>query len=322
MEHTIAITIAFILDQIFGDPKRWPHPVKGLGYLIHQSDRWLNRGKFRKLNGFMMVIVLSLFVFVVSLLIIYFMYQIHPLLGLLTESWLIYTTIAQKSLKQASLDVYRPLKQKDINLARKKLAEIVSRDTNQLRERDIVRGTIETVAENTSDGITAPLFWAFIGGAPLAFVYRFVNTCDSMVGYQSERYKAFGYASAKFDDALNYIPARLTALVMVITNKTKGDSFKTIWHNVRIDAKKTASPNSGWLEASVAYLLHIKLGGTNIYEGKKVEAPILGGSQKQIAPLQIEHIQKTIRIMEKTVMTILLLIILGGIIIDITYTWF
>lgn len=322
MEHVIAIILAYIIDLIIGDPRSWPHPVKWFGRAIQLMEKWWNRGNYRKGKGLLMLIILMSITFSGSIFFIFLAYRIHPFMGIFVEAMFIATTIAQKSLKDASLLVYEPLEKGDLITARNNLAEIVGRDTNSLSEEAIVRGTVETVAENTSDGITAPLFWAFIGGAPLALVYRAVNTCDSMVGYKNERYHDFGFASAKCDDLLNYIPARLTAIVMLLINKNKDEKFGKLWSYIRTDAKKHASPNSGWLEATVAYLLHVQLGGINFYNGIRAESAIIGTLSNINSYLHKNHIKQTIRIMERTIIASLILIIVGGIFIEITFTWF
>ncbi|MFL6558987.1 MAG: cobalamin biosynthesis protein, partial [Bacillus sp. (in: firmicutes)] len=177
--HLVAITIAYIIDLFIGDPPHWPHPVRWIGKMIvFLETRW-NNGKSKRWKGVAMLLFILLIVFVIVLVLVLIGYHIHPVVGILVESIIISTSIAQKSLRVASLEVYRPLIAEDLPKARKKLSYIVGRDTDSLDEGEIARGTIETVAENTSDGVTAPLFWAFIGGAPLAMVYRAANTCDS-----------------------------------------------------------------------------------------------------------------------------------------------
>ncbi len=211
--HIYAITLAFLLDLLIGDPPKWPHPVKWMGMLIGRLDTKLNTGLHKKRNGIIMLLMVVLLVLVLTTGITYLAYQLHFIVGILVEAILISTTIAQKSLRGAGMEVYGPLVEGKMDEARLKLSYIVGRDTEKLDESEIVRGTIETVAENTSDGITAPLFWAFIGGASLAMVYRVINTCDSMVGYKNEKYSDFGWASAKLDDVVNWIPSRITGFL-------------------------------------------------------------------------------------------------------------
>lgn len=322
MTHIISIVLAYIIDLIIGDPRNWPHPVKWFGSFIQFMERKWNKGKNRQRKGFYMLLIIIVLTFTLSSLLVLLSYYIHLALGIVVEAILIATTIAQKGLKDTSLDVYHPLTKKDLKKARKELAEIVGRDTDKLSEQEIVRGAVETVAENTSDGITAPLFWALIGGAPLALVYRAVNTCDSMVGYKNKRYLQFGRASAKFDDMINYVPARITAFIMLLVNKPKRYSTLHIWSYVRQDARRHASPNSGWLEATVAYVLQVTLGGDNYYNGIKKQSTKIGTLQHNNQPLQKEHIRLTIKLMQKTVFVYVLLIIVGGVIIELATSWF
>ena len=186
------------------------------------------------------------------------------------------TTIAHKSLKDAALEVYDPLQKEDYQEARLKLSYIVGRDTEQLDESEIVRGTVETVAENTSDGVTAPMFWAWIGGAPFALLYRAINTCDSMVGYKNDKYSEFGWASARMDDVVNWIPSRLTGFIMLLANRPQKTKVKKTWKILFRDAKKHPSPNSGWCEAAAAAILGVQLGGVNTYKGIVSNRALMG----------------------------------------------
>ncbi|MCL6571585.1 MAG: adenosylcobinamide-phosphate synthase CbiB, partial [Bacillus sp. (in: Bacteria)] len=183
VNHLVAITVAYIIDMLIGDPPNWPHPVRWIGTMITFFEKRWNNGKSKRWKGVVMLLFILLFVFFIVLVLVLIGYKIHMFIGILVEGIIISTTIAQKSLKRASLEVYHPLIAGDLAEARKKLSFIVGRDTDCLDEGEIARGTIETVAENTSDGVTAPLFWALLGGAPLAMVYRATNTCDSMVGH-------------------------------------------------------------------------------------------------------------------------------------------
>ncbi|WP_338066681.1 adenosylcobinamide-phosphate synthase CbiB [Peribacillus acanthi] len=219
IEHCIAISIALLLDWIVGDPRWMPHPVVGMGKLISLCDKQLNQGKHQKRNGILMIVALILFCFLVTLFLVKSFYAIHPILGVTVESLLIFTTIAQRSLRDAAMEIYIPLSSGDLEQARYKLSMIVGRDTDNLPESEIVRGTVETISENTSDAITAPLFWTLIGGAPFAIVYRLVNTCDAMVGYRNAKYEKFGWASARLDDYLNWIPSRISGWLMMIVNE-------------------------------------------------------------------------------------------------------
>ncbi|WP_428910542.1 adenosylcobinamide-phosphate synthase CbiB [Niallia sp. Krafla_26] len=316
--HLLAITLAFLIDRIIGDPPTWPHPVKWMGSLISALDKKWNHGSNRKWKGIMMVLIVLIVVFIPTLLICKIAYTIHFIVGLFVESILIATTISHKSLKEAAMEVYTPLEKGDIQSARLKLSYIVGRDTEQLNESEMVRGTVETVAENTSDGVTAPVFWAWIGGAPLALVYRAINTCDSMVGYKNDRYLEFGWASARLDDVFNLIPSRMTAFMMVLANRPFHNDRKKAWEILFRDAKKHPSPNSGWCEAGAAALLGVQLGGTNTYKGIVSKRALMGDP---VYPLKQNHILNVNIILSRTVLFFLLFLWLGGVLIDMASTW-
>jgi len=319
LTHLYAITLAFLLDVLIGDPPKWPHPVKWIGTLISRLDQKLNTGHYKKQKGMVMLVIVLLLAFGLTVAITYLAYQLHMIVGIIVEAILIFTTIAQKSLRQAGMDVFRPLVEGDMSEARLKLSYIVGRDTDQLDEGEIVRGTVETVAENTSDGITAPLFWALIGGAPLAMVYRAINTCDSMVGYRNDKYGEFGWASAKLDDVVNWIPSRLTGFLMLLGYPSSYHQWKMRWLILWTDAKRHPSPNSGWTEAAVASLLGIQLGGRNVYKGVVSYRAKMG---QPLVPLKAIHIRKTISIMHFASLLFLILLWLGGLIYyGITNSW-
>ncbi len=316
--HLVSITIAYILDMFIGDPPNWPHPVRWIGTMITFIEKRWNNGKSKRWKGVAMLLFILLCAFFIVLVLVSIGYRIHPFVGILVESIIISTTIAQKSLKAASLDVYQPLIEGNLAEARKKLSYIVGRDTDSLDEGEIARGAIETVAENTSDGITAPLFWALLGGAPLAMVYRATNTCDSMVGHLNERYKEFGWASAKWDDVMNWIPSRLTGIIMLIGAVPEKMSDKKAWTILFRDAKKHPSPNSGWGEAAVAAILGIQLGGINYYKGLVSNRAKMGDP---IRSIQAEHIIKANHILSKTVLLFLLFLWVGGMLLEMAVTW-
>ncbi|KAA9017081.1 adenosylcobinamide-phosphate synthase CbiB [Niallia endozanthoxylica] len=320
IEHALSITLAVIIDRIIGDPPSWPHPVKWFGKMIAFLDKQLNNGgaQTRKWKGVWMLLIIILAVLLPSLLICMAAYSIHPLVGILVEGIIIAATIAQKSLKDAALEVYEPLQKEDLKEARLKLSYIVGRDTEHLPEPEIVRGTVETVAENTSDGVTAPMFWALVGGAPLALVYRAINTCDSMVGYKNENYQDFGWASARMDDAVNWIPSRLTGFMMLLANRPLKTNRKETWRILFRDAKKHPSPNSGWCEAAAAALLGVQLGGINTYKGMVSNRARMGDP---LVTLESKDILKMNRILSQTVDLFLILLWLGGVLVEMAVTW-
>lgn len=318
LNHLIAVTLAVILDWFIGDPPDWPHPVKWMGTLIYKLDRRMNKGSGRKAKGTAMVAAVLLIVGSIGVLLTSFFYFLHPLAGILMEAVMISTAIAQKSLKEAGLSVYYPLANNDFVESRHKLSWIVGRDTEQLEEPEIVRAAVETVAENTSDGITAPLFWAVLGGAPLALLYRAINTCDSMVGYKNDQYLDFGWASAKLDDLVNWVPSRITSLCMVMMNRPLYITRIAAWKMVRRDAKKHPSPNSGWGEAAVAAILGVQLGGTNYYKGIISERATMG---EALVILEKNHILAANKIVTATVPLFLAVLWLGGILVEMAISW-
>lgn len=318
IQHLGVIILAYVLDRFIGDPPDWPHPVKAFGKMIAFLDTHWNRGRYPRFMGVIMVIILLGMVLGVGLGLVILSYRLHPVAGFGLEAVLIATTISHKGLQKAACDVAGPLQHHDLKTARENVSWIVGRDTENLNESGIVRGAVETVAENTSDGITAPLFWAFIGGAPLALVYKLINTCDSMVGYTDDQYRAFGWASARLDDLVNWIPSRLTGMVMMLVKKPEHMTRRDAWATLLRDAKKHPSPNSGWGEAAMASLLGVRLGGLNSYGGRTSHRAEMG---EAFITLDKEHINQSIVIMERTVLLFLVFIVLGGLTIASAITW-
>lgn len=311
------IILALIIDLIIGDPVEWPHPVKLMGKTINYLDNKLNHSK--KIEGFYLLVILLSLVGLTSLIFIVIAYQFHFFLGILMESIIIATTISQKGLKEAAMSVYNPLNKNKIASARQHLSYIVGRDTESLEEKEIIRATVETIAENTTDGITAPIFWTVIGGAPAALTYRAINTCDSMLGYRNEKYIHFGWASAKLDDFVNYLPSRLTGIVMLYSARKNSVVNNISFKKLRKEAKKHSSPNSGWTEAANALLLGVELGGNNYYQGLQSKAVKIGVRKRS---LEKNDIIKSIKIMQNTIFNFSLTIILGVLVYGLTQTWF
>lgn len=308
----ILVAVAILIDLLVGDPRWLPHPVVIIGRMISSYERLWNRGtaRQRQLSGAFLTVMVVGGVWWVSWLFLLVLARLHPGLALIAELWLLSTTLAIKSLGDAARAVAAPLNKGDLPAARKALAMIVGRDTQRLEEADITRGAVETVAENTVDGITAPLFFALIGGAPLALAYKAVNTLDSMVGYRNERFNDFGYASAKLDDVTNWLPARLTTVCLWMAGvllSVKG--VKLRWQGALRatcqQAPRHPSPNAGWPEAMVANLLGVQLGGTNYYQGVASHRTTLGTPHEA---LQVRHIETTVRLMHGAWLLFFLLI--------------
>ena len=244
-------------------------------------------------------------------------YMVGTIFGILVEGIMIAIALAQKSLQQAAMDVYTPLVGGDLKEARVKLSWIVGRDTEKLSVPEVTRGVVETVSENTSDGVTAPLFWAFLFGATGAWMYKAVNTLDSMVAYKNEKYGDIGFVAAHTDDVFNYIPSRITGfLMLIVTKKESKHSFLYRFKGWLRDAKHHPSPNSGFLEAATAYQLGIQLGGTNRYKGIISERAKMGEPDTELAP---KHIKIAIEQMHTVTTWFWLLgVVIGGIYIVIT----
>lgn len=315
--NSIICLLAIGLDRIVGDPKWLPHPVILIGNWIAFLEKRLNSGNLRKLKGGITVLLTLLFTFSVVGSILYVSYTLHWLVGVFIEVLLIAIALAQKSLDKAAMIVYDALEAHDMEEARTKLGWIVGRDTQHLDEPEIVRGVVETVSENTSDGVTAPLFYALCFGATGAWMYKAINTLDSMIAYKNERYNSFGFVAAKLDDIANYFPSRLTGLFILLFTKNEiGRPFVERWRKWRQDAKKHPSPNSGYLEAATAYQLGIRLGGYNSYGGKQSFRKYMG---EPLVAMNREHILLTVRHMY--IVTIYFLILIGVIIFGITSAW-
>jgi adenosylcobinamide-phosphate synthase len=286
---------AYILDLFIGDPI-WLffHPVRVIGWLVENLETLLRKSvKNERLAGVILVVLVTSIVGLGSFTIIQLATVINPLLGSALSLVLIYSTLAVKDLDIETMRVYYALKKGKTCLARKELSLIVGRDTCNLDRHDIIRASIETVAENIVDGIISPFFYAFMGGAPLALVYKAVNTLDSMVGYKNEKYKNFGWAAAKTDDLLNFIPARISAILLPIAGMLVGRNGLRSWRIIRRDSKNNPSPNSGIPEAAVAGALNIQLGGVNYYGGVAYVKPFIGDNADS---LSLSHIKDAVKI--------------------------
>ncbi|RAH38855.1 adenosylcobinamide-phosphate synthase CbiB [Halomonas sp. SL1] len=288
------VGVALAIDLALGDPAWLPHPVVGIGRAIARLERAWNHGRAeaRRRRGVWLAVAVPAGTWALAWGLLTMLAWLSPALSLAAELALLATAFATRGLAEAARAVAEPLKRGDLPAARRALGGIVGRDTETLDESGLARGAVETVAENTVDGITAPLCWALIGGAPLALAYKAVNTLDSMVGYRSPRYEDFGRASARLDDAVNWVPARLTALAMwlaarlVVGGRTQGAMAAT-----RREAPRHPSPNAGWPEAMVAHLLGVQLGGLNHYDGRPSHRAVLG---RALEPLSVSHIERAI----------------------------
>jgi len=294
-ESIVIILAAVFLDWLLGDPRWLPHPVVGIGRLIAFLERWLRRlvGNERLGGAFLLLITVAV-TYGSALLLMHWAYAIRPYVGLAVAVFLSFACLAARSLHRESRIVADALTLGDLPEARRLLARIVGRDTDHLAEPEIWRALVETVSENSSDGVIAPLLFLMLGGPPLALAYKAVNTLDSMVGYRNERYLCFGWASARFDDLANYVPARLTGLLMVVTAPLAGLSGRNAWRIMCRDGRNHASPNSGIPEAAAAGALGVQLGGTNSYFGVPVAKPTIG---EALDPLAMGAYRGAVRLM-------------------------
>lgn len=308
----LPIIIGFILDLIIGDPNNPLHPVRLIGSLALKLEALFRKAfsKNLKLAGGITWIFIVSITFFVGLTIINLSEKLGITFKILIEGLIIYFCISSKGLKVEGLKVINILNTGDIDRARQQLSYIVGRDTKSLNEESIIRAVVETVAENMSDGIIAPLFFAGIGGAPLALAYKAINTCDSMFGYKNDKYIDFGFVSAKMDDLFNYIPARLTAYFIICSSYILGFNYKNSLHIYKRDRYNHKSPNSAHPEAAVAGALGIKLGGANYYFGKLVEKPTIGDSLKNIEVKDVYNTNK-----------ILMLVSFMGVILALTLNY-
>lgn len=294
-----AVLCGFLLDCLFGDPEKVPHPVVWMGKAIARLEKWLRR-RFpqtpggERAGGFVLAVILPVGTLLISGGLCLLSLRIHPLFGLALQILWCWQALAMRCLTKESRNVYRRLKTEGLEAGRKAVARIVGRDTSGLSEEGVVKAAVETVAENFCDGVLAPLFYMLLGGAPLALAYKAVNTMDSMVGYKNDRYLHFGRAAAKMDDIANYLPARIAALLWILASPLSGGDMKNAWRIWRRDKRNHASPNSAQTESACAGSLGIQLAGPASYFGKTVEKPYIGDAARPIEP---EDILRADRIM-------------------------
>lgn len=315
-----AITAGFILDFLFGDPHWLPHPICLIGNLIGFLEKRL-RSIFAfsntalLLSGGLMVIIVLLLTYSVPYIILYEAEKVSIWLAFVLETIMFYQIFATKSLRDESMKVYEALKNNDLADARLKLSWIVGRDTQNLTAEEVTKGAVETVAENTSDGVIAPMFFMFIGGAPLAFLYKGINTMDSMVGYKNDKYLFFGRCAAKLDDLANFIPARISGIVMILAAYFLNLDSKRAWKTFLRDRYNHLSPNSAMTESVAAGALNIQLGGGHFYFGKWVPKDTIGDNLRVVVPEDIVSVNNLLYMSAVISLLIFALIYLLGIFI-------
>ena len=287
-----AVLLGCALDLLLGDPGWMPHPIRGIGALIGGLERCLRRRFPRspvgeRVAGVLLVVLTETITVGGALLLLWGCGTIHWALAFGAESVLCWLCLAARSLRGESMRVYWALKKGTLEEARWAVARIVGRDADRLDEAGVTRAAVETVAENASDGVIAPLLFLVLGGAPLGLFYKACNTMDSMVGSQNERYRQFGWAAARWDDVLNFLPARLSGLLMCLAAPVVGGRWSRTFHIFFRDRRKHKSPNSAHTEAACAGALGIQLAGSGYYFGKLVEKPTIGDPDRPVEPEDI-----------------------------------
>lgn len=296
MEITIlAVILGFLLDIFLPKPYKMYHPVQAIGSLISLCDKHLRipcnkNPKMERRAGILTAVIVILVSMAVPAVILYYAFALSQVLGFVLETLMCYLIMATSSLKNESMKVYEPFKRGNVEGARKALSMIVGRDTKVLNEEEIVEAAVETVAENTSDGVISPLFYLMIGGPILGWGFKAVSTMDSMIGYKNDKYMYFGTAGAILDDIMNFIPARISGLLLIGAAKVLHYDAKGAAKIFFRDRKKHASPNSAHTEAAVAGALGIRIGGDTVYFGKVVRKPFLGDKLREI---EFEDIRRT-----------------------------
>lgn len=312
VQSLAALIIGSILDFILGDPRGLWHPVQGIGWVISRLERILRRifpsGKTRERWAGGLLVILTLLISVgLPALLLFLLSSIHPLLSFLLSCIFCWQMLAAKSLRVESMKVQEALEQEGLEAGRRAVSMIVGRDTRDLTEEGVIKAAVETVAENTSDGVTAPLFYMILAGPLGGIAYKAVNTMDSMVGYKNETYQYFGTCAARLDDAANFIPARLSALFMIAAAFLAGYDGKNAWRIFKRDRKKHKSPNAAHTEAVMAGALNVRLAGDAWYFGKLFKKPFIGDD---IRPVERQDIARACRLEYAT--ALLQLLVLGA----------
>lgn len=299
--HVIAFGVGILLDFLLGDPQKMPHPIRLIGRFIAFLEKKLNSGEKEKaLKGGRIMLCLVLFASsALTAVILILSYWIHLICGIAVEAALTYYIMAARSLRDESMKVYKELKKGEVEKARFAVSMIVGRDTSVLDDIGITKAAVETIAENASDGVIAPMLYTAVGGPILGFFYKAANTMDSMVGYKNEKYIHFGRAAALFDDFVNYLPSRISAYLMMLACLFCGKDFsmKNAYKIHKRDARKHASPNSAQTESCCAGALGIRLAGNAYYFGKLYEKPFIGEDKR---PVVYEDIKRANKLMLTT----------------------
>ena len=303
MKAVIILIVGYLMDRLLGDPPKWPHPVVLFGKVIALGERALNRGCCRLLKGALLAVVLIAAVFVIFYFPLKWIDSHNIYVGMAVKAVFVFFGLAGTTLIKEVREVFRAV-DRSLEDGRRQVARIVGRDTSELSAQEVRTAALETLAENLSDGVVAPLFWYLILGVPGMMTYKMVNTLDSMIGYRTERYRAFGCWAARIDDIANYLPARITALLMLLLSGNFRKLNFVTWYG-----REHASPNSGYPEAALACILNCRFGGPHTYFGELIEKPYIGTNER---PLTTEDMEKSVRVNRRVevVMVVLVALIL------------
>lgn len=318
-----ALVVGYVADLILGDPHGMWHPICFIGNMISFFEKGLRR-IFQKtkrgelLAGICLVVLVLFCATAIPAVLLYICFRIHWILGFVLECYMCYTILATKSLKTESMKVYRALDEEGVEAGRKAVSMIVGRDTQSLSEAGVIKAAVETIAENTSDGIIAPMIFMVIGGPILGYFYKAVNTMDSMVGYKNEKYMYFGRAAAKFDDVMNYLPSRISAWMMIAAAPLAGLDAKEGRRIFKRDRRKHASPNAAQTESVMAGVLHVQLVGPAWYFGKRYEKPTIGDDIRQI---EVEDIVRANRLLYMTSAVSLVIFCVIRVLAEVLIIW-
>jgi len=289
MDKTVLLILplltGYLLDLLLGDPDWLPHPIRLFGTAIYKGEKLLNKGTNRFWKGTLLTLVLCAAVFFFFQISSVFLLSLHPVLYLIFSTVFVFYGLANKTLIREGRKVFQALETQGLEAGRKQLSRIVGRDTTTLTPQQIRIAVLETMSENLSDGVIAPLFYYAIAGVPGMMTYKMINTLDSMIGYRNERYEQFGKFAARLDDVANFIPARITALLMVLlSGSLRGLRFIFKYGN------QHKSPNSGYPEAALAGIMDTRFGGPNTYHGKRVEKPYIGVNDRAVLHHEITRV--------------------------------
>ncbi|MBO7109134.1 MAG: cobalamin biosynthesis protein CobD [Prevotella sp.] len=298
MTNPLSLLIGWVLDLFLGDPQRLPHPIVWFGKIISFGEHRLNKGRHRLLKGALMSVGLIVFVFAVTWFLRYYLLHLPSYVCLLFDALIIFYCLAGTTLIREVHQVFLAL-DRSLDEGRRQVARIVGRDTSELSAQEVRTAALETLAENLSDGVIAPLFWLALLGTPGMLAYKMVNTLDSMIGYKTERYKDFGCWAAHIDDIANYIPARLTALLMILA-AGRPQLISFVWRNGR----NHVSPNSGYPEAALAGILNCRFGGPHYYFGELFDKPYIGENERELTTADMKKAIRVNRMAEVLMVTL------------------